>query len=389
MLSHGKQLEQWLAAGLLRQRQVVQTMQAPYLRIEGQDYIGFANNDYLGLASHPLLRQTVIEVLQQEGLGASASALVTGHSPWHELAEQKLAEFVELPKALLFSSGYMANVGVVSALLAKGDAVFVDRLCHASLLDGARLSGAQLRVYAHGNMQSLEKALAKSGAARKVVLSDSIFSMDGDIAPLAQLYALCQRYDATLVLDDAHGFGVLGNRGQGALGPWAGDARGLIYIGTLGKAAGLSGAFVAGHHDVIAYLQQKARTYMFSTASPPAWAAAICTSLDIIAQESWRREQLQLHAQLIQQAGQVGALPGLLPSSTPIQAIVVGDNHRTRAVAAQLKRKGFWVPAICPPTVPKASARLRISLSALHSKEQVQSLLTVLILTLQELSHEA
>ncbi|WP_288409503.1 8-amino-7-oxononanoate synthase [uncultured Herbaspirillum sp.] len=362
---------------LLRTRRVVEGPQGPLLRVEGQDLLSFCSNDYLGLANHPEIVAAAMTALQQYGMGASASALISGHSAAHETLEAELAAFVGLPAALCFSNGYMANLGVIGALVGAGDTVIVDRLSHASLIDGARLSGASLKVFPHNDTARLEQVLARCPAGRKLVATDAVFSMDGDLAPLAELAAVCARQDAWLLVDDAHGLGVLGPQGQGSLALAQVQAPHVIYMGTLGKAAGVAGAFVAGQRDVLAWIMQRARTYMFTTAHPPALAAATSASLGLIAKEDWRRQRLHsLAAQLRQ--GLAGLPWTLLPSSTAIQPLIVGDNAAARALAAALRVRGLWVPAICPPTVPKATARLRISLSAAHTPEQVAQLVAAL-----------
>ncbi|NQE50659.1 8-amino-7-oxononanoate synthase [Herbaspirillum rubrisubalbicans] len=362
---------------LLRTRRVVEGPQGPLLRVEGQDLLSFCSNDYLGLANHPEIVAAAMTALQQYGMGASASALISGHSAAHETLEAELAAFVGLPAALCFSNGYMANLGVIGALVGAGDTVIVDRLSHASLIDGARLSGASLKVFPHNDTARLEQVLARCPAGRKLVATDAVFSMDGDLAPLAELAAVCARQDAWLLVDDAHGLGVLGPQGQGSLALAQVQAPHVIYMGTLGKAAGVAGAFVAGQRDLLAWIMQRARTYMFTTAHPPALAAATSASLGLIAKEDWRRQRLRsLAAQLRQ--GLAGLPWTLLPSSTAIQPLIVGDNAAARALAAALRVRGLWVPAICPPTVPKATARLRISLSAAHTPEQVAQLVVAL-----------
>ncbi|WP_288392985.1 8-amino-7-oxononanoate synthase [uncultured Herbaspirillum sp.] len=362
---------------LLRTRRVVEGPQGPLLRVEGQDLLSFCSNDYLGLANHPQIVAAAMTALQQYGMGASASALISGHSAAHEALEAELAAFVGLPAALCFSNGYMANLGVIGALVGAGDTVIVDRLSHASLIDGARLSGASLKVFPHNDTARLEQVLARCPAGRKLVATDAVFSMDGDLAPLAELAAVCARQDAWLLVDDAHGLGVLGPQGQGSLALAQVQAPHVIYMGTLGKAAGVAGAFVAGQRDLLAWIMQRARTYMFTTAHPPALAAATSASLGLIAKEDWRRQRLRsLAAQLRQ--GLAGLPWTLLPSSTAIQPLIVGDNAAARALAAALRVRGLWVPAICPPTVPKATARLRISLSAAHTPAQVAQLVAAL-----------
>ncbi|WP_284078586.1 8-amino-7-oxononanoate synthase [Herbaspirillum aquaticum] len=370
-------LEALASQSLLRTRRVVEGPQGPLLQVEGTQELSFCSNDYLGLANHPALIAAATDALQRYGMGAGASPLISGHSRAHESLESELAAFVGMPSALVFGSGYMANLGVTAALVGKGDTVIVDRLAHASLIDGARLSGASLKVFPHNDAVRLEQVLARCTTGRKLVLTDAVFSMDGDLAPLAELAAVCGRHDAWLLVDDAHGLGVLGPQGRGSLALAGVRAAHVLTMGTLGKAAGVAGAFVAGDAGVLAWILQRARTYMFSTAHPPALAAATSASLALIAREDWRRERLQaLAAQL--RAGLAGLPWSLLPSATAIQPLIVGENATARALSAALRAQGIWVPAICPPTVPKGTARLRISLSALHTSADVARLVAAL-----------
>ena len=277
------------AQGLLRSRRVLQSAQGAHVQIDGQEYLAFGSNDYLGLANHPALIASACSAAAQYGVGAGASHLIVGHSATHQQLEQALAAFVQLPAALTFSTGYMANLGILSALLGRDDLVLADKLNHASLNDAAVLSRARFQRYAHGNLIQLEGMLAAAKARRKLVVSDAVFSMDGDIAPVPELLALCERYDASLMLDDAHGFGVLGERGRGVLQYFDIASPRIIYMATLGKAAGVFGAFVAGSEVLIQTLMQRARTYIYTTAFPPMLASALVTSLDLIRDETWRR----------------------------------------------------------------------------------------------------
>ena len=368
-----RQLAELESQHLLRKRRVVTSSQSTQLIVDGKSYLSFCSNDYLGLANHPALTDALIRGARDFGVGAGASHLISGHMHPHEELEIALAEFMSLPRALYFSTGYMANTGVIPALVDRGDAIFSDALNHACIIDGARLSRAEVQVYAHSDLTQLARLLDVSRAARKLVVSDAVFSMDGDIAPVAELVALCERHDAWLLLDDAHGFGVLGARGRGVLEHFDIRSPNVIYMGTLGKAAGVSGAFVAGQRDVIEWLVQRARTYVFSTASPPALAVALLESLRIIELESWRREQLQTLAARLR--GGAANLPWtLLPSQTAIQPLIIGENAAALNVMARLQEMHIWAPAIRPPTVPAGTARLRISLSAAHTAEDVDSL---------------
>jgi 8-amino-7-oxononanoate synthase len=349
----------------------------PHARVDGREMLAFCSNDYLGLAAEPALAAALAAGAARWGAGSGASHLVSGHYEVHDALEARLAAFVGCERALYFSTGYMANTGAIPALVGRGDAIFADRLNHASLVDGALLSRAGLHRYPHADMAALERALAASAARRKLIVTDAVFSMDGDIAPLAALLALAERFDAWLMVDDAHGFGVLGPGGRGALAEAGLDSWRLIYVGTLGKAAGVSGAFVAGQADVVEWLMQRARTYVFTTGAPPALAEALLASLDLIAAGDARRARLAaLIAQLRGELDLRRWQP--MPSRTPIQPVLIGDNAEALAVAGALWDAGLWVPAIRPPTVPQGTARLRISLTAAHSPADVSRLATTL-----------
>ncbi len=383
MRDFGAALDDLDAASLLRTRRVVDGEQGPILEVDGRRLVAFASNDYLGLAAHPRLAEAVIDAVRRFGIGAGASHLISGHHAEHERLETELARFVGLPKALTFSTGYMANTGVVPALVGRGDAVFSDALNHACLIDAARLSRADIHVYPHADFAALDAALACSTAPNKLVLSDAVFSMDGDIAPVREIIAACERHDAWLLLDDAHGFGVLGADGAGTLSHLGARSPRVLCMGTLGKGAGVAGAFVAGESDVIEWLVQRARTYVFTTATPPMLAAAVRASLVLIRTEPWRRERLRAHAALLRQRLQGLPWP-LLDSRTAIQPLIVGENALVMRLMDRLWALGFWVPGIRPPTVPEGSARLRISLSAAHTTEQVAGLADALELVAAE-----
>lgn len=368
-------------AGLARRRRLVESPCSPRLRVDGRDILAFASNDYLGLAADPDVAAALAEGAGRWGSGSGASALVSGHLAPHEALEARLAAFVGFPRALAFSTGYLANLAVIPTLAGRETAVFADRLNHASLIDGVQLAkaqGAVSRRYAHGDLASLERLLASTPARSRVIVTDAVFSMDGDLAPLPALLALAARYEAWLVVDDAHGFGVLGPQGRGSLAHFGiiFHPR-LILMGTLGKAAGVAGAFIAGSERLVEFLVHRARSYVFTTAAPPAVACALARSLEILAADESRRTHLMaLIAQL--REGLVGLPWQLLPSMTAIQPLVVGGNRETLDLAAALWDKGIWVPAIRPPTVPKGSARLRISLSAAHRGEDVERLIAAL-----------
>ena len=361
-------------AGLQRKRRLLQSPQDAHLQADGQHLLSFASNDYLGLANHPDLILALQNAAAEAGVGGGASHLITGHHQLHHDAEQALASFVGLPAGLLFSTGYMANMGVVAALLGRNDAIFADKLNHASLNDAAVLSRAELNRYAHQDLAQLEKMLATSAAPRKLVIVDAVFSMDGDIAPVPELLQLCEQYDAYLLLDDAHGFGVLGHQGRGILSHFNMASPRIIYMATLGKAAGVAGAFVAGDETIIEYLIQSAKTYIYTTASPPALAAALVTAVDVMQKDEARHQHLR---NLIAYFKENLSLKKwhLMPSDTAIQPIVVGSNEAALGLSEYLLELGILVPAIRPPTVPKNTARLRISLSAAHRLDDVKLLI--------------
>jgi len=364
-------------AGLLRRRRVVESAEGPFMTIDGRRYLAFCSNDYLGLAHHPALAEAARRGAERWGLGAGASALVSGHTRAHEELETRLARFVRLPRALHFPAGYMANLGILAALAGRGDTVFSDELNHACLIDGARLSRAEVRVYPHLDLEALGRMLESCPTPGKLVATDAVFSMDGDIAPLPGLLELCERHDAWLVVDDAHGFGVLGEGGRGTLAHFGLASPRIVYMGTLGKAAGIHGAFVAGEAALIEWLLQRARTYIFTTATPPLLAEALSASLGLIEREEGRRVHLQKLIERLHTA--IEGLPWQsLPSSTPIQPLIVGENRAALDLAEGLQGRGIWVPAIRPPTVPAGSARLRIALSAAHELEHVDALAAAL-----------
>lgn len=362
---------------LIRRRRTLTTPSGPHAVVDGRQMLSFCSNDYLGLAAHPALSAAIAEGAARWGGGSGASHLVSGHYAVHEHLEARLAEFTGCERALVFSTGYMVNMGIAAALLGRGDAIFADRLNHASLVDGALLSRAEHHRYAHGDTAALSRLLAGSTARRKLIVTDSVFSMDGDIAPLAELLALAETHDAWLLVDDAHGFGVLGPQGRGALAA-AGLAHWrLLLVGTLGKAAGLSGAFVAGHADVIEWLMQTMRTYIFTTGAPPALAHALLTAIDLIERGDALRATLATHQQQLRDTLRLAHWQRM-PSTTPIQPVKIGDNAAAVAAAAALWDDGLWVPAIRPPTVPPGTARLRISLSAAHTEHDVSRLTNAL-----------
>ena len=364
-----------------RVRQVIEGAPGVEIRVDGRQFVNFSSNDYLGLAAHPEVRAALIRGAERYGVGAGSAHLVTGHSRAHHELEIALAEFTGRRRALLFSTGYMANLGIVSALAGKGDLALEDELNHASLLDAGLLAGARFKRYPHADAAAATAALLASAAPHKLLITDGVFSMDGDLAPLPALAASAAANGATLVVDDAHGLGVLGTDGRGTLDHHGlGPAEVPVLMGTLGKAFGCFGAFVAGSVPLIEWLENRARTYIYTTASPPALAEAARAALALSIHEGWRRERLTvLIARFRAGAAELG-LP-LLPSATPIQPLRIGDAAAALAASAALRAEGLWVTAIRPPTVPEGGARLRITLSAAHSEAQVDRLLDALART--------
>lgn len=362
---------------LRRQRRVLDGPQGARVREGGRALVNFSANDYLGLANHPRLRESAHRAIDEFGVGAGASPLVSGHLRVHARAEERFAQFSGLPRALLFGSGYAANLGILAALGTRDAAIFSDELNHACLIDGARLSRAEVHRYPHRDLDTLARQLAESKAEVRIVATDAVFSMDGDVAPVPELVELCERHDAWLVLDDAHGVGVLGATGRGTLEHFALRSRRIVYMATLGKALGGYGAFVAGEADVIEWLVQRARTYIYSTGLPPMAAAVASAALDLVEEQPSLVATLRAHIALFGAAlDRVGVkAPG---SPTAIQPIVVGTAERALNLAEGLHQRGFIVPAIRPPTVPEGTSRLRVSLCAAHSREEVEALAAAL-----------
>jgi 8-amino-7-oxononanoate synthase len=366
-------LDQRKADGLLRQRRLLDSPQAEHIQTNNQHYLSFCSNDYLGLANHPLLISTMQQAAGEAGVGSGASNLITGHHRYHDSLEKQLATFVGMPAALLFSTGYMANIGVLGALAGRGDAIFADKLNHACLNDGSYYSLADFHRFPHNDVSALENLLKVSRAKRKLIAVDAVFSMDGDIAPLTDYLALCERYDAYLYVDDAHGFGVLGEHGQGSLNHLRLKSSRIIMMATLGKAAGVAGAFVAGEQVVIDYLIQTAKSYVYSTPAPPALSATLSASVKLIEQGDYLRSQLQHSITTLKRHLKLTKWQ-LMPSETAVQPLLVGSNLDALKLSEFLQSKGILVPAIRPPTVPKNTARLRISLSAGHTEDDVLAL---------------
>ncbi len=365
------------AAHLYRQRPLLETPQQPEVTVDGELLLAFCSNDYLGLASHPDVIRAMQQGAERWGVGGGASHLVMGHSTPHHQLEEALADFTGRPRALLFSTGYMANLAAVTALVGQGDTVLEDRINHASLLDAGLLSGARFSRYLHNDPQSLAKRLEKS-TGNTLVVTDGVFSMDGDLANLPAICATAKAVNAWVMVDDAHGFGPLGKTGGGIVehfGLGIDDVQ--VLVGTLGKAFGTAGAFVAGSEELIETLIQFARPYIYTTSQPPAVACATLKSLEILRSEAWRREHLdRLIARFRQGAAEIGLT--LMDSPTPIQPILVGSSQRALKLSAALRERGILVGAIRPPTVPAGSARLRVTFSASHSEAQVERLLDIL-----------
>ena len=372
-----KELQQRKTDGLLRQRRLLDSPQAEHIVANQKPYLSFCSNDYLGLANRPELIAAMQQAAADSGVGSGASNLITGHHRYHDNLEKQLARFVDMPAALLFSTGYMANIGVLGALMGRGDAIFADKLNHACLNDGAYFSYADFHRYPHNDVQALEKLLQASKARHKMIAADAVFSMDGDIAPIAEYLALCEKYDAYLYLDDAHGFGVLGEHGQGSLNHLKIKSPRIIMMATLGKAAGVAGAFVAGEQVVIDYLIQKAKSYVYSTPAPPALSATLSASVKLIEQGDDLRANLNTLIAYLKENLKLKQWK-LLASDTAIQPLIIGGNQESLAVSEYLQTHGILVPAIRPPTVPAGTARLRVSLSAAHSLDDVKQLIAAI-----------
>ena len=371
------------AAGLRRHRRTTDSPCAPRVEVDGRSLLSFCSNDYLGLANHPQVIEALREGASRYGAGSGASHLISGHSRAHALLEEHLAQFLAphlvAPRALTFSTGFMANLALLTALGGPDADIFSEAVNHASIIDGARLSRSSVQVYPHGDVATLDAQLAASQAPTKLVVTDSVFSMDGDLAPLPELLATCERHGAWLLIDDAHGFGVLGANGRGALEHFRLRSPHLIYMGTLGKAAGISGAFVAAHETVIETLIQRARPYIYTTASAPAVAHALLTSLELIGSPDGAARRAHVGQLVARLDTSLRLLRWQrLPSSTPIQPVIIGGNDEAMAAAAALDARGIWVPAIRPPTVPRGTARLRITLSAAHRVADVDELVTAM-----------
>lgn len=381
--SHLDPLDQWLdacaekrqAQFLVRQRRVLTGRHPVEIKVNGVSLLNFSSNDYLGLASHPDLVTELKQAADSHGVGSGASALVTGFRTEHQLLEQELAEFLQREKVLLCSSGYLANLAVATSLTGKGDTIIQDKLCHASLIDAARLSGAALSRYKHLDMVVLQRRLAAVTSGNKLVVSDGVFSMDGDTAPLKDMASLCREHNAWLAVDDAHGIGVCGPGGRGSVAAAGLDSRQVpILTGTLGKAFGCFGAFIAGSEKLIDHLVNEARSYIYTTAMPPALAASARAALRLVIADDWRREQLHSLIRHFREGAKQRGLV-LMDSDSPIQPMVIGESRSTLKLAEGLQQQGYLVVAMRPPTVREGTSRLRITLTASHQVTQLDALL--------------
>lgn len=373
-----RNLEQRQHDHLYRMRQISESPQGAEIRIDGKKYLNFSSNDYLGLANHPGIIRALHTGAEKYGVGSGAAHLISGHSVAHHALEEELADFTGRQRALVFSTGYMANLGVLCTLLKKGDSIFEDKLNHASIIDGGLLSGATLQRYLHTDVDSLNKKISNSNATTKLIATDGVFSMDGDIAPINQLAALAKQHKAWLMVDDAHGIGVIGKQGKGTLALLNATSEDVpILVGTFGKAFGTFGAFIAGAEPLIETLIQNARTYIYTTALPAAIAHATRTSLKLIIQSDDRRQHLQALIKQFKEGATQLAL-NLMPSVSAIQPLLVGNAEKVLLIKNSLQQQGIVVGAIRSPTVPTGTERLRITLSAAHKSQQVEQLLSSL-----------
>ena len=377
-LTRQTKLNELKKAHAYRSRMVSESPQQAHQVLNGKKVINFASNDYLGLANHPKIKQAYQQGVDSWGVGSGAAHLINGHSQAHQQLEEALAEFTNRPRALLFSSGYSANLALLNSLYDKNCTLYQDKLNHASLIDAGLSSAATFKRYKHKDTQHLQTLLQAKQTSQHAIITDGVFSMDGDIAPLNKLASIAQQHNAELVIDDAHGFGVLGKTGAGSCEHFALTAeQAPVYMATLGKAVGCYGAFVAGSETLIETLINQARNYIFTTATPPALAEAARESLNIIQSESWRRDKLNDNIQFFKNLSQQKGLE-TIASDTAIQPIIIGDNERLLYIKQQLFEKGFLIGAIRPPTVPKGTARIRITLTAEHEQKDIQVLLDLL-----------
>ena len=363
---------------LLRELSLINSPSAPVISVEGREVLLFASNNYLGLANHPQVKYAAIKAIEQFGVGSGASRLISGNVTPHHTLEEELACFKDAEAALTFSSGYATNLGVIPSLARADSLILADRLCHASLIDGCRLSRATLRVFHHNDVDHLKRLLSKQRSrASTLILTEGVFSMDGDLAPLPEIARLAEEFEATLLIDDAHGTGVMGATGRGTVEHFALDPRHILQMGTLSKALGSSGGFVAGPKDFVAYLINTSRSFIYTTAPPPAIAAAASAALAIIQQEPQRRTKLWRNREFLHN-GLVAMGFQLTNTQSPILPIMVNDPELGVQMSHRLREEGVWIPAVRPPTVPKGTSRLRITVTADHSPEHLETALRAL-----------
>ncbi|MCC7424981.1 MAG: 8-amino-7-oxononanoate synthase [Planctomycetaceae bacterium] len=366
--------------GLRRRRREITPLLNGWCEVEGQRLLNFASNDYLNLAHHPQVVEAARQAASEAGAGSGASALVTGRTPWHVRLENALAEFEGQETAILFPTGYAANVGTIAALCGEQDVVYCDRLNHASLIDGCRLSGAAFRVYRHDDLIGLRSALERgTGFRRRWIITDGVFSMDGDVAPLPALCDLAEHFNAQVLVDEAHGTGIFGTNGRGVAEHQGVEHRVAVRVGTLSKAIGSLGGFVAGPQVLIDWLWNSARTQIFSTALPPSCCAAACAALEIIRSDPARAARLHDHATRLREALSDSGLHLPHGVAGPIVPVILDDPERAVRIAAQLEARGFLVAAIRPPTVPRGTSRLRITISAGHEAADIERLAAAVI----------
>lgn len=371
-----KELEELNQKSLLRTLRRINSAQGPRVKIDGREIILLSSNNYLGLANHPRVKEAAIRGIEKYGFGSGASRLISGNMTLHEELEERIADFKGTEAAILFNSGYTANIGIIPALVGKGDFIYSDELNHVSIIDGSRLSRAEIRIYPHKDMTVLEELLKKDkNNGRKLIVTDTVFSMDGDIAPLKDIYNLSQKYSAFLMVDEAHATGVLGSKGRGAVEHFALKGENIIQMGTLGKALGTFGAYIAGSKDLIVYLRNKARSFIYTTSLPPAVAAAAIEAINIIAEDDSLIKGLWDNRKVF-----IDGLHSLgfdtLSSETPIIPVLAGNIHKALEMAETLYEECIYAPAIRPPTVPEGSSRIRTTVMANHTKEDIEAALS-------------
>ncbi len=372
-----EEIEELTRKGLLRRLRQVESASSSRIVVEGKTYLNLSSNNYLGLSTHPKVKEAAAQAIQQYGVGTGASALISGHTQHHQKLAEKVAQFKGEEAALIFSTGYMANVGILSALLGAGDLVYADRLSHASIIDGCRMSKATLKVFPHRDAQFLARHLGRVATGRKVlIVTDGVFSMDGDLAPLPEIVKLAEQHGAIVMVDDAHATGVLGPTGRGTLEHFGLEGRGTIQMGTLSKAVGAFGAYVAGSQDLITYLINRAKSYIYTTALPTSLVAASLAALEVIEKEPQIRQQLWNNRAYYEQ-GIKSLGYNTLQTETPIVPLLVGETSLALKMSEQLLAHGIFAPAIRPPTVPQGMARIRTSIMATHTRDDLDDALEV------------